>query len=222
MKNKALIFICFGCVSVFLWSLPLFVFGEGDELRFLPPEPVFHRLIGDPREPQNALIANLTYPQFEGAIGPVLEFLQWRPMDGSRWGWGIQGASFIELDSLGNFVYPERASDWYLGMYFSEASGDFSHRFEYTHISSHLGDELFYEVPRIIYSREFFRWTTSFQASESLRIYAGLGCPACTRRRRFMAARGEIGGTNLQLAHLHSVHVGLSLRAASALERTKA
>ncbi len=166
----------FTWVLLVLCFIPLLLFAAGDELRFLPPEPVFDRLIGDPREPQDALIADLTHAQFEGAVGPVLEFLQWRPVDGSRWGWGIQGASFIELDSLGDFVYPERVSDWYLGMYFSEAYGNFSHRFEYTHISSHLGDELFDEIPRIIYSREFFRWTTSFQPSESVRLYAGLAC----------------------------------------------
>jgi hypothetical protein len=170
--------------KMFSWCLGVFVlaFGfsgclwaEGDELRFLPPEPVFGKLIGDPREPQNALIADLSYPRFEGAIGPVLELLQWRPVDGSRWGWGIQGASFIELDSLGNFVYPERVSDWYLGMYFSESSGFFSNRLDYTHVSSHLGDELFDEVPRIIYTRESFRWISSYEPGENFRLYAGAG-----------------------------------------------
>lgn len=157
-------------------SLPCGLWAGEDQLLFLPQEPVFNRLIGDPREPQNALIANLSYPRFEGAIGPTIEFLQWRPSDGSRWGWGLMGASFIELDSLGHFVYPERASDWYLGMYFSESAGDFSNRFEYTHVSSHLGDELFDVIPRIIYSREFFRWTVSYQPSETLRVYGGPGC----------------------------------------------
>lgn len=164
------------CLFLFgLWFLPLSALAGEEQLLFLPVEPVFNQLIGDPREPQDALIANLSYPRFEGAIGPTLEFLQWRPADDSRWGWGIEGASFIELDSLGHFVYPERVSDWYLGMYFSESSGDFSHRFEYLHVSSHLGDELFDSVQRIIYTRESFRWTSSFQPSDTLRLYAGVG-----------------------------------------------
>lgn len=162
-------------VFVSLWLLSANAVAGEDQLLFLPTQPVFNQIIGDPREPQNYLIANLSYPRFEGAIGPTLEFLQWRPSDGSRWGWGIMGASFIELDSLGNFVYPERVSDWYLGMYFSESSGDFSHRFEYMHVSSHLGDELFNFIPRIIYTRESFRWTTSWKPSESFRLYAGVG-----------------------------------------------
>lgn len=167
--------LIFGFFILYLWLLPAAVRAGDEQLLFLPDEPVFNRLIGDPREPQNALIADLSYPQFEGAIGPIVEFLQWRPADGSRWGWGIQGASFIELDSLGDFVYPERVSDWYLGMYFSEQSGDFSHRFEYIHVSSHLGDELFNTQPRIIYTRESFRWTSSWQPSDQFRLYAGVG-----------------------------------------------
>jgi hypothetical protein len=163
------------CGFVLALGLPFRLWAGEDQLLFLPPEPVFDKLIGDPREPQEALIANLSYPRYEAAIGPVVEFLQWRPSDGSRWGWGIMGASFIELDSLGHFIYPERVSDWYLGMYFSEASGDFAHRLEYTHVSSHLGDELFDSIPRIIYTRESFRWTTSWQPSEPFRLYLGAG-----------------------------------------------
>ncbi len=170
---KSLLKMIFGMAVILV--LPGWLRAGEDQLLFLPTQPVFNQIIGDPREPQNYLIANLSYPRFEGAIGPTLEFLQWRPSDGSRWGWGIMGASFIELDSLGNFVYPERVSDWYLGMYFSESSGDFSHRFEYMHVSSHLGDELFNFIPRIIYTRESFRWTTSWKPSESFRLYAGVG-----------------------------------------------
>ena len=165
-------FLLLAVISV-SWTSVLWA--EEDQLLFLPNEPVFNQLIGDPREPQDTLIANLSYPRFEGAIGPMLEFLQWLPTDGSRWGWGIMGASFIELDSLGHFVYPERVSDWYLGMYFSEASGNFSHRFEYLHVSSHLGDELFDDIQRFVYTRESFRWTSSFQPSDQFRLYAGVG-----------------------------------------------
>lgn len=160
---------------VCLMVLPTPVPAQEDHLLFLPAHSAFDRLIGDPREPQNAIIANLTYPRFEGALGPTIEFLQWVPKDGSRWGWGIQGASFIELDSLGHFIYPERVSDWYLGMYFSETSGDLCHRFEYVHVSSHLGDELFLNVQRFIYTRESFRWTSSWRPSDNLRLYAGAG-----------------------------------------------
>ena len=162
------------CAFVVAFLLAGNLFG-GDELRFLPPEPVFNKLIGDPREPQDGLIANLSYSRFEGAVGPTLELLQWRPLDGSRWGWGIQGASFIELDSLGRNIYPERVSDWYLGTYFSESSGNFSHRFEYTHVSSHLGDEFFKDLQRFVYTRESFRFTSSFQPAQQMRFYAGAG-----------------------------------------------
>lgn len=175
MNRTKKIFLVLFCVSVPLWSKTSVLKAEEDRLLFLPSHPAFDRLIGDPREPQNAILANLTYPRFEGSVGPTLEFLQWVPKDGSRWGWGIWGASFIELDSLGHFTYPERASDWYLGMYFSETSGVLSNRLDYTHVSSHLGDELFLAIPRFIYTRESFRWITSFTPSEQVRLYGGAG-----------------------------------------------
>ncbi len=142
---------------------------------FLPFEPLFHPLIGDLREPHDGIIAQLDQNRYEGAIGQTIELLQWHPDDNSHWGWGIEGATYIELDSLGAAVYPERVSDWYLGTYFSERTGDFSHRLEFVHVSSHLGDEFFDSVPRIIYSRESLRFTSSYYFSESFRLYAGLG-----------------------------------------------
>lgn len=146
------------------------------QLNFLPNETIFHNLVGDPREPQNSLIAQVDQGRFEGSIGKFIELLQWIPGDGSRWGWGIEGDSFIELDSLGGGVFPERVSDWYLGTYFSEKTGNLSHRLEYLHVSSHLGDELFDQYERFIYTRESFRYTLSYYPlADQIRVYGGLG-----------------------------------------------
>jgi hypothetical protein len=140
----------------------------------LPSQLVFRPLIADPREVHDSVSANGAWNTYEGDIGDIIELLQWRPLDGSRWAWGIEGASDIQLDGLGNGVFPERVSDWYLGTYFSESAGQVSHRLEYLHVSSHLGDSLFPD-PRIIFTRESFRWTTSFDPSRQLRVYAGVG-----------------------------------------------
>lgn len=149
---------------------------EENGLLFLPADNVFNGLIGDPREPQNGLVARLDQNRFEGSIGKFIELLQWVPGDASHWGWGIEGASFLILDSLGNNVYPLRDSDWYLGTYFSEKTGDLSHRLEYLHVSSHLGDELFLDETRIIYTRESFRYTLSYYPmADRLRLYGGMG-----------------------------------------------
>ncbi len=159
----------------FSFIVPTVVAGESN-LFFLPAETTFDNIIGDPREPQNSLIAQVDQPRFEGSIGKFIELLQWSPGDRTQWGWGIDGDSFIELDSLGDGVFPERASDWYLGTYFSEKTGDLSHRLEYLHVSSHLGDELFNQVDRIIYSRESFRYLLSYYPiKDSIRLYGGLG-----------------------------------------------
>jgi len=160
-------------IGLAIGSLP--VPGATGEWSFLPKEPTFRALIGDPREPKKAIIAQTNQDRFEGAIGLTYEFLQWVPGDGTRWGWGLLGCSFIELDAPGGNVYPERVSDWHVGTYFSQSSGDFSHRFEYLHVSSHLGDYLFHYQLRFVYTRESFRWTTSWVPSDRVRLYGGMG-----------------------------------------------
>ena len=162
-------------VILFLLAAPITALADGDQWTFLPPDPVFHPLIIDPREPHSAVMAYGSWDKYEGAIGDIIEFLQWKPGDGSRWAWGIAGASYIQLASLGDGVFPERDSDWYLGTYFSESYGLFSNRLEYMHVSSHLGDSLFNVQERIIYSRESFKFTTSFDPSDCFRLYGGIG-----------------------------------------------
>jgi len=186
-------FLCL-CVFVldFLFSSLHAVAAAGEgQLRFLPPSPVFESLLADPREPHYSVGMQSGPNAYEGALGSFIELLQWKPGDGSQWGWGILGASFIAL-GVGDYtaypkrivssggdrvynVFPERVSDWYLGTYFSQSSGNFSNSLEYTHVSSHLGDLLFDYVPRIVYTRESFRFTTSFHPWEELRVYAGAG-----------------------------------------------
>ncbi len=178
-------------VAVVLIFSPYLVFAGEERLVFLPSEPAFERLIADPREPHNSILIQSGPNAYEGAVGSAIELLQWRASDQSRWGWGILGGAYIGLGMadatsyplrvvnvngvLTYNVFPERISDWQLGVYFSESTGPLSHRLEYVHFSSHLGDELFDYVPRFIYTRESFRYTASFQPSENLRLYGGAG-----------------------------------------------
>lgn len=144
-----------------------------DRWDFLPAEPLFNPLIGDLREPQDAIIARPDQNHYDGAIGQAIEFIQWQSNETTQWSWGLEGACFLQLDSLGNDVFPLRDSDWYLGTYFTEKSGNLSNRLEFEHVSSHLGDEFFYSIPRIIYSRESLRWTASYDFSDYFRLYGG-------------------------------------------------
>lgn len=175
MRLNLKLFFWITCVSVFLWLKPASVLAQEERFQFLPKYPAFQKLIGDPREAQCAIVAQTDHDQFDASIGLAYEFLQWLPKDGSKWGWGILGASFIQLDAIGGNVYPERISDWHLGMYFSQSSGDLSHRLEYLHVSSHLGDEFFNVIPRFIYTRESFRFTSSWKPADRIRLYGGLG-----------------------------------------------
>lgn len=162
----------------FLWlviSCFLYPFQSvAQQWTFLPVTPLFQPLIGDPREPQTGVIAYTSQTQFEGAVGRELDLARYSPGNGTQWGWGILGSGFIRLGVEG-VAFPLEANDWYAGMYLCEVSGVFSHRLEFVHQSSHLGDS--YEGSRepTIYNGENFNFTSSFQPSDDLRVYAGLG-----------------------------------------------
>jgi len=166
--------------------LPAGLWAQESRLLFLPAEPNFEHLIGDPREAQSYLSAQLDKAQFDGSIAAIIEFLQWKPGDNTRWGWGIETDSFIQLESPGYgpysletldyfLIFPERVSDLYLGTYLSESSGDLSNRLEFLHDSSQLGDGFFGKEQGIIYTRSSLRFTSSFQPSDRFRLYAGTG-----------------------------------------------
>jgi hypothetical protein len=157
---------------------------SADRWDFLPVEPLFNPLIGDIREPQYAIVAQPDSNHYDASIGQALDLIQWQSDETTKWAWGLEGDCFLELDSLGGAIFPLRVSDWYLGTYFTEKSGNWSNRLEFEHVSSHLGDELFYgtvssagvttyPVQPIIYSRESLRLTSSYYFSDQFRIYGG-------------------------------------------------
>jgi hypothetical protein len=158
---------------VFFLTFCAFSSARADRWDFLPTDNVFKPLIGDLREAQNAIIAQPDSNRYDGAIGLNIDLLHWQPNETDHWGWGIDGATFIELDSLGDAIFPNRVDDWHLGTYFTERSGNFSQRLQYEHVSSHLGDELVPLMPRIIYSRESFRYTLSYDLSQNFRLFGG-------------------------------------------------
>ncbi len=172
-KIKSLLFLVPWWLIAFVLFWPVTAIAE-EQWVFLPVHPLFQPLIGDPREPQTNVIAYTNQAQFEGAIGTTLELLQHSPSDKTQWGWGVLGSGFILLGVEG-VAFPLRANDWYAGMYLSESSGLFSHRLEFVHQSSHLGDSYEGSQEPMIYNGENFNFTTSFQPSENLRVYAGIG-----------------------------------------------
>jgi hypothetical protein len=146
---------------------------SADYWDFLPGEPLFAPLIGDLQEPQYSIVARPDQNHFDGAIGQTVEFIQWQPNEATKWSWGIEGSALLQLAATGPATYPLVVSDWCVGTYFTEKSGNFSNRLEYKHVSSHLGDSLIYTVPRIIYSRESFKLTSSYDFSPNFRLYGG-------------------------------------------------
>lgn len=172
------LFLASWCLGggIVLWIL-LCLFptqSAAQECVFLPPESLFHTLIGSPREPTTGITAYLNQTRYEGAVGETFEFLRYSPPDKTQWGWGVFGQGYILLDENGA-TFPMWAGDWYAGMYASEASGAFSHRVEFEHQSAHLGDSLQGIQTPIFFSRENFNLTSSFRPSDGFRLYAGIG-----------------------------------------------
>ncbi len=147
---------------------------QEDKWIFLPNSTLFQNLVGDLREPQTGLVAYTTQNRYEGEVGATVELLRYLPSNGFQWAWGIFGEGFILLDEYGA-TFPMRDGDWYAGMYVSEKSGDFSHRLEFEHESSHLGDSLQGLQTPTFFSRENLNFTSSWQPNDALRLHVGIG-----------------------------------------------
>ncbi len=140
-----------------------------EEWIFLPPSPLFQPLIDDPREPSTSLIVHTNENRYEGAAGATAEFFRYLPPDQTKWAIGLFGSSDILFTQMGD-NFPIKASDWYIGLFFSESYGAFASRIEYEHQSAHLGDSLQgIQVP-IIYNGENVNLTESFQPWEDIRF----------------------------------------------------
>jgi len=153
---------------------PLRARAEGGEWAFLPGERTFKPLLADPREAQTGVLAYTGQSRFEGAVGAGMELLRYSPPDQTQWGLELRGAGFLLLDEDGA-TFPMRAADWYAGLSLCESSGFFSHRLEFLHQSAHLGDALEGVLEPTIYTGENFNFTSAFQPSENLKLYAGIG-----------------------------------------------
>lgn len=162
------------CIFLFLFSLaPTFSFAEEENLTYFPSYTLFQPLLADNREPQTGFIP-ISNNKFVGAIGKSFDLIQWKLSNRDAMSWGITGVAFVLLNhDKGSF--PMHANDWQFGTYLNYIKQKFYHRLEFAHNSAHLGDSLFDEKSAIIYSREFFRWITTYCPDDSLKLYLGIG-----------------------------------------------
>jgi hypothetical protein len=170
-------FILFLILSLGFWRSAL---SQENSLMFLPAGHVFAPLLADPREPNTSLAVSPNVTQLDGALGGTLDLLRLTNSDGSRWSWGALGGGYL---SILRYVYTDQPFsfrlediDLWLGTYVSESFGAFSNRLEYLHGTSHLGDYYFFSgLQPVSYTRDGLQFTDSFQPSDFLRLYAGLG-----------------------------------------------
>jgi hypothetical protein len=167
---------------------------------FMPSVSLFRPLLADPREAHLGFVRTTSHGRWEVSLGQVLDIVQsptdrqapllGRPFysESRRWAWGLITGAFARLDQQ-DASFLMRDNDWMLGTYFStmkaiQSKSDpglyliYAARLEYTHVSSHLGDSLIGERPRLVYSRESVRGLFSVEATARGRIYLGLGAIA--------------------------------------------
>ena len=152
------------------------------------PRAVFQPPLANPRSPEFFAATEVTsgFTQFWVAMGARLPLVTWTPglalpetlqlqvaLDGGIW--SDLGRSGKKLDTY----FPVFAADYLAGLSFMARYGGWSTDLEVAHISAHLVDGSFNLRPRIVYSREYWRWRLSrdfvFASGASIRVYAGYG-----------------------------------------------
>lgn len=169
-------------------------FSFGGEGEWLPQSTVlFQPLIADPRlmnfsvgiRPHDDIMGHHGFPVtfgddfplyrwFDVGICDVVGDLQVSIEAGVQALFGSKYMGFrAGEDRLGLFN-----ADYYAALPITYAHGNFSYRFRVWHISSHLGDEFLVAVPttvRLNPSTDAIDFFASYQLSECIRIYGGMG-----------------------------------------------
>lgn len=88
--------------------------------------------------------------------------------------YGIDGGVWLWFQHDAALVFKLESMDGMFGMWIDQRRGAWSGRLRYGHVSAHLGDGVD-QRGAIIYSREWIGFLAAYDASPSLRIYAGPG-----------------------------------------------
>lgn len=152
---------------------------------WLPDDPVLFRpLIADPRQViysagwrfnDQALVQNVIDVSFGDSI-PFYRWLHVGPWDGQLQ-IDLEGALWAVFDPLHDSS-PLINADYYGGIPITYAAGDWAFRLRGYHISCHIGDEFLLNHPNFVRrnpSAEFLDFYASWDYTDELRFYAGLG-----------------------------------------------
>ncbi len=152
---------------------------------WMPQQTVlFAPLIADPRQVMyssdyrfhdTALGSKITGVAF-GDVFPVFRWLNVGPYNGD-FEISVEGGLWAVF-SLSENSSALLNSDFYIGFPFTYAYGKWAHRLRLSHLSSHLGDEYIKLNPTVVrknLSYESIDVATSFQVTDSFRVYGGIG-----------------------------------------------
>jgi len=153
---------------------------------------LFAPLLGDPREPMysaNWRFGDRVMGRKAVAVSLGDDFPVFRWFHVFTWQGDLQIGIQAGVWAVFNFSdVPHRRqntcqlmnSDWLVGVPLTYAFDKWSFRVRFYHISSHLGDEVLVDRPKLLANRknpsyEALEWITAYQFSSNLRVYGGPG-----------------------------------------------
>ena len=150
--------------GVLCLALVLTCDADAGSWRFAAPQQrLFRPLLADPTETRLAVTSNLGN-RLNGNIGTSWEAADytWDAAGPLRFRTGIHAGVFSKLRRAGT-AFPLETADYLIGFHADLGNDGLTGRFEYAHVSAHLGDG--YDGPEqpFTYSREYFTLYGSFR-----------------------------------------------------------
>ena len=147
--------------------------------RFRFPEGLLYRSnLAGPKEPRNSLVTTSDRDgniYSDATLGGRVGFLRYGTpgaVGAEGWQWDFEGAVVSRLNH--NEEEDLDAADYRFGTLLTCAFGKWSHKFGYSHWSSHVGDELLVRtrsLERINYVTESLVFGSAYQYNEPIRLY---------------------------------------------------
>jgi hypothetical protein len=179
------LFIVFSAFSAFCQGTDNATQADAEEsgLVILAKDTLFRRLLADPKYPRFSASYQYyssgadNYNTFKGAFGRPFSVIRGETEGGMRWETGINAGVFSTFDlDINDFNMIN--ADYWVGIPLTFQKGDHTLMFRIYHQSSHLGDEymIFHpRVKRVNLSYEVVDFLLSYDLSEHVRLYGGMG-----------------------------------------------
>ncbi len=144
----------------------------------LPDGLLYRSNLAGPKEPRHSIVTTADRDgnlYSDATLGGRIGFIRFGTpgsVHAEGWQWDFEGAVVTRMNHLENEDVD--AIDYRFGTLITHATGNWSHKFGYSHWSSHVGDELMVRTQsfdRINYVTESLIFGSAYQWSEPVRLY---------------------------------------------------